>query len=327
LLKIFISFLIGAVFSYLTLKNVDLSNLHKVQFKGSKIDLINALLLLLTLPFLRAFRLRTLYRDFGEISLMTFLKFNNVGFLFIVMLPMRLGEFIIPYLIKKNLQVSLTVATGVIILERVIDLAILFAILSVCLISLVMPQWFVKYEYLLFGISVIPLTLLISFVFRFELFKRLIAILLWWAGERVKNRIFGILDKLYQGVSLIRNPRRVIFVVFQSIFIWLVSALIIFFLLRYMSIELSLLGAATVMVVNTVAIALPAGPGMMGSFQYSCMVALSIFSVETSVAFIFANYYYALAIGLTLLIGVVSLPFVNLKYAEIKSDIRQIFKL
>jgi uncharacterized membrane protein YbhN (UPF0104 family) len=85
--------------------------------------------------------------------------------------------------------------------------------------------------------------------------------------------------------------------------------------------------ALIVMSINTIGIAFPAGPGMIGNFQYSCMVALDLFNTDKTLAFAFANIYYLIGMGLTVILGLVLLPSLHLSYTEIKKDIYLVLNL
>lgn len=66
-------------------------------------------------------------------------------------------------------------------------------------------------------------------------------------------------------------------------------------------------------------VGLPAAPGLIGNFQFACMVALSFWGVAKNEAFAFAMVYYFNNVGINIVLGLIFLPFMNIPF-------RQMFK-
>ena len=88
--------------------------------------------------------------------------------------------------------------------------------------------------------------------------------------------------------------------------------------------KLSLLSAFVVLVINIIGISLPTGPGMLGNFQFSCIVALALFDITKEHAFGFSMAYYVFGIGIIILLGLMSLPFVKVSFKEVFKNIKSV---
>jgi hypothetical protein len=244
-----------------------------------------------------------------------------------MLLPMRLGEFIIPYLMKKNTQISLSSAMAAIIVERITDLFVILTILFLTLSNFLFPEWLLK-SALSSGLILILLVIVFGFVyFKPDLIFPLLLKIFVFLPKPFHARLETMMSEFNKGLKVIQGSWQILRLILLSIFIWLLSGVVIFFLFKALDINLDLFQALVVMAINTIGVALPAGPGMVGNFQYSCMIALEIFGIDKNLAFAFANIYYIIGIGLTLLYGFLLLPAINISFTEIKRDILVILKM
>ncbi len=69
----------------------------------------------------RIYRWDVLIRPFAKISTSALFRISSVGLMAIVVLPLRLGEFVRPFLLKKESGASMSSGIGSIVVERVVD--------------------------------------------------------------------------------------------------------------------------------------------------------------------------------------------------------------
>ncbi|TGN07988.1 lysylphosphatidylglycerol synthase transmembrane domain-containing protein [Leptospira ilyithenensis] len=321
MIKIFISLSIGLLLFYLSARGITFSELGETIRNINFIYLIPVFGIQMILPLLRAYRLQYLYRPLYRIDFMKTLRINSVGYLFIMLLPMRLGEFIIPYLIKKNTTLSMSSSMAAIIVERITDLFVILSILFVVLSNFFLPVWLIQSALT----SVFILFILMAFFslvyfksdFVFPLFLKIFSFL----PKPFHGKLETMMTEFTKGLKVVQGKRQVVLLIVLSVFIWLMSGLVIYFLFGALNIKLNITHALIVMAINMIGVALPAGPGMIGNFQYSCIIALELFAIDKTTAFAFANVYYVIGMGLTLLYGFLLLPSTNLSFREIKRDV------
>jgi uncharacterized protein (TIRG00374 family) len=127
------------------------------------------------------------------------------------------------------------------------------------------------------------------------------------------------LFKLFvEGFKLIKEPRKFVYALVLSIFIWVFSGLGIYILFPLVKIQLPLVGAFVVLLVTVMVISLPTAPGFLGNFQFGCIAALSFYNVTKENAFAFSMIYYLAGIGTNILLGLIFLPFHKLQLKKIK---------
>jgi uncharacterized protein (TIRG00374 family) len=146
-------------------------------------------------------------------------------------------------------------------------------------------------------------------------FKPIITRLPVFIQEKQKTFVAGF----NHGIKTVANRKNLIYVSLLSLVVWMLSASSVYFLLHSFNLPLQFIAALTLMLINVLGISVPAGPGMIGNFQYSCIIALSLFGVSKNIAFDFSMSYYIIAIGSTILIGLICFPLVKISFKELKS--------
>ena len=79
------------------------------------------------------------------------------------------------------------------------------------------------------------------------------------------------------------------------------------------------MAALTVTTITALGVSLPAAPGLIGNFQFACMVALSFWGIAKNEAFAFAMVYYFIGVGINIALGLIFLPFMDIRIKQIIS--------
>lgn len=320
--KLLISIAIGTVLIYLSLRGINLHELSLHHSDFNALYLIPTFALLISLPMIRSLRLKILFVHLKKVEYYKMLLMNNIGYFFIMLLPLRLGELAIPYMMKRDSGISMASAMSVIFVERMIDFIVLLGFLFFISFILFLPPWLMKSGIIISVLlAVVVIALFVSYRHS-HLVKSMIDPVLKRMPMHLQERIRGILGRFKEGFRIINSPGLIIVVVLISIVVWSISVMIIYCLLRFQGVNLGFMAAITVMVVNVIGVSLPSGPGVIGNFQYSCIVALSFFGVERNASFIFANLYYIIGMSFTMLIGIISFAVSGISFREIRENLQ-----
>ena len=234
------------------------------------------------------------YSFFGLI--LTFF-FNNI-------LPARAGEFLRPYYFaKKNLADSGETLAAV-VLERFFDGVML---LTLILISF---QNFTSNETL-------KQASIITAIFYFVvLIGILTAIFSRQFFEKATNNIFGLLPqklgrflsnltlKFIDGLSTIKDYKRLIKIIISSAICWTSSVLTIWIGLKAFNLEDNFVVASFILTVLSISSMIPASPGNIGVYEYFCIFTFGVLghSAEKATAFSIVmhgfQYLYILIAGI-----------------------------
>lgn len=275
------------------------------------------IIILCAVHCLRAYRwlylLRPISTDPPKISTLFAVAF--VGFMAIMLLPLRTGELARPYLISTRGNVKMSAAFGTIAIERVLDGLILSGLLTVCLLLLPLDHssqhWARYVGVLTLAIFVAALGVLLLLLWKgepvIELLERI--------GKRLlptlADRVAGVLRTFLEGLSALPKHRHLGPFVLMSIAYWGINGIGMWFLANACGVDLTIIGGFTVMTMLAVGILLPTGPGHFGNFQFAVAEALGLQNLPQDQiqgpgsVFIFALYLGML--GLTLGAGAISL--------------------
>lgn len=274
-------------------------------------------LILCAVHFLRAYRwlylLRPISTDPPKIS--TLLAVAFVGFMAIMLLPLRTGELARPYLISTRGNVRMSAAFGTIAIERVLDGLILSGLLTVCLFVLPLDEplqhWASYVGLLTLAIFVTALGVLVILLWKGEPGIDLLERIGRRIAPSIARKMAGVLRTFLEGLAALPNHRHLGPFVLMSLAYWGINGCGMWFLANACGVDLSIIGGFTVMTILAVGILIPTGPGHFGNFQAAVAAALGLQSLEPGQiqgpgsVFIFALYVGML--GLTLGAGAISL--------------------
>jgi uncharacterized protein (TIRG00374 family) len=288
-LKILVSLLVGAVCFWLALQKINIGGTLDVleQLPAAAVLLYVATLALT--HFLRAWRWKYLLRPLG-VSLPPgrLLAISSVGFMGILALPVRLGEFIRPYYVVRTGQSRMSAVLGTVAVERIVDGLIISILFFGCYLSadagtygapLRFAAWFSLLGFL--SLTVFLAVALnwpeatVRTVLRFTLLAHLAPSL----GERIADK----LRALIQGFKVLHEPRDLVPFLVQTILYWGSNGLGMWLLARTMHLGISLPAAYATMAFTGVLISLPNAPGLVGQFHYGILLALGAYLPEATV--------------------------------------------
>lgn len=322
MLKLLISVLIGTFFMYFAARGINIGAALATIKSPDYTFLFLAFVIWLLMGFLRAIRLKIILDAVTEVPLIRVFYYNCVGYLFITLLPLRLGEFAIPIILRKNNNIPFTRAVPTIFIERIVDLIVLLTLFYFSVSALNLPKWmtYSSYAFLLF--AVLGAIALVFFYARYELSARIVHFCAKILPLSLRNRLDHILENLHHGLQIIGKPGQLVRLFVMSFIVWLVGgvAMHFFYKFLYPHEAMDSLTMLATSVINVMGVSLPAGPGMMGNFQYSITATLKLAGVENNMAFAFANLYYIFGIGLTVIAGLLFLHKVNFSLRDLKSQ-------
>ncbi len=269
-------------------------------------------LTLLAVHFLRAYRWTYLLRPIADVPVRRMLPVAFVGFLAILVLPLRTGEFARPFLIKRHAGVSMSAALGTIAIERVVDGLLVSLWLTLCLFGVPASASPYVWPLRLFPLALFlaALGFLLAFLRRSDVFVRLGRRLTEPFSKKLADTVVHVLEGFGKGLAVLPNRMALLRFLAVSVAYWSINALGVWLLASSCGLDVGLLGAVATMAVVAVGILLPSGPGFFGNFQAAVLVALELYlpaAVVAGRAAVFIFLLYLCQVGVTLVIGVLSL--------------------
>jgi uncharacterized protein (TIRG00374 family) len=282
-LKFLLSLLVGAVCIWFALKKIDLRATVRVLGEIPYTAVALYVVVLAISHFFRAWRWHNLLRPMG-VSLPggRLLAISSVGFMAILALPVRLGEFVRPYYVVRTGQSRMSAVLGTVAVERIVDGLVIAILFFTCYLvapagaypaALAVAAWVS-----LLGFVVLTVFLACALAWpertvRLVLTLTLIAHLAPSLGQRLADK----LRALIHGFGVLRQPRDLIPFLGQTILYWGINGMGMWLLARAMHLDISPMAAYAAMAFTGVVISLPNAPGLVGQFHAGILWALAAY--------------------------------------------------
>ncbi len=259
----------------------------------------------------QALRWKLLLTPFGRVRLRTAIRAVFTGLFANLIFPLRPGEFLRSYLISDSEGISLGRMLGSVGVERLVDLVIATASLAVVSLFVEdrMPRRFKHVVDTMGIVTLIVLAIVVLLILYLELKL---------GGKpgpeppepepetgrrSLRDKAMAVLLDLHSmGTAPSFYPA-----VLASLLMPLCQTLALWCMMRSYGLGLSFLSAAVVLLVINLGVSLPNAPANVGSYQFFCVLGLSIFQVEKTTATGFSIFAF---LALTL-------PFVFLGFAAL----------
>ena len=281
-------------------------NFDELWFHLKSVDVLwmsLATVLLIFSVAIRAERWQMLLEPIETVPFHPLFGATMVGYFGSGVLPFRLGELLRAYSISENHQVDTSAAFGTIILERILDL---FGL--VC--TIILFGWFFPFDTggrnIMIAVVVVSL---LGFGFivvlgstRSHLMDRIEK---WAIFEKpFAHRLLTIMNSLLDGMTSIRATKHVGQIVIHTIFMWVVYYSITYTVILATGISLSWIEVGVVLISTSLAVAIPAAPGAVGTYHAAAVYVLTVlFSVGSAESQAFAILLHAVGFVPLIIIG------------------------
>lgn len=209
------------------------------------------------------------------------LAISSVGFMAILALPARLGEFVRPGLLRRR-GVSASAALGTVAVERIVDGLLVSVFVFGAFFALrgpSAPGWMMPTAYGALGLFAAALVFLVFALWRAEATVRFCLKLSLL--PRVSPRIAGIIEHklldMIRGFAVLRDRKNLLAFLAWSAVYWVANGVGVWVLALGFDLPLSLVGGFAVMGLVAVGISLPNAPGLVGQFQWLTLLGLSLY--------------------------------------------------
>ncbi len=317
-LKLFISVGIGALCIWFLLRRMDVGETMRVLRQTSPTAVLLYMATMIPVHLFRSWRWEYLLRPIGvSLPLPRLIAISSVGFMGILALPVRLGEFIRPYYVVRGGQSRMSAVLGTVAVERIVDGLVISIVFFVCFMGSASQDSNLRFAAWASLLGFVGLTLFLAFALRspdatikFALRVTLLSRLAPRLAERASDK----LRALIQGFRVLHEPRNLIPFLVQTVLYWGSNGFGMWVLARYMHLDISLTAAYATMALTGVVLSLPNSPGLVGQFQLGIVAALGAYLPAVTVN----SYGFAYSIALHFIqvvwylsLGVLGLVFVG----------------
>jgi uncharacterized protein (TIRG00374 family) len=218
--------------------------------------------------WLRAARWRLLMAPFADVSAGRLFRTILIGLAVNNIVPLRLGELVRTYLLKRSHNVPIASSLATILIERLLDLFVLCALMTVVLLLVPLGGVVLALAGTTATVTAVGIIgLLVITVVPKRLLDRLFDFGIGLA-DRMHHKLGDLARSLVDGVRVIENPKSVLQIVPLSILCWLAELGTYIFLMFALGFNSGLLSLIAGMVIANLVTILPAAPGYVGTYDF-----------------------------------------------------------
>jgi len=242
---------------------------------------------------IRAARWRLLLSPLGEVTWRRVFAASFIGFLAILMFPLRTGEVVRPILIRERGRISAWAAAGTLAAERIVDGLVLSLMMLIALgVATPLDPLPERLGDLPIRVSIIPRGAYVAVLAFSAALVSMLAFHIWRdPARRLVERVLGVLseplarwtsarlERLADGLSFLSGVRHSLPFLLATSAYWLLNAACTWLLGWGTGLEG--FGFARACVVTGVlaifGVLMPNAPGFVGAFQFSLYAGLAVF--------------------------------------------------
>ncbi len=329
-MKRFLQVALGVVISglalWFTLRGKDLGAIWNAARQADYVWLLPYVVVLALIHVARTLRWGILLEPVAKVPFSRLNAVSAVGFMALVLLPFRIGEFARPYLIAERPRIRVSATLSSVVVERVADGIFTAALLVLTLLAV--PEGTPGLHLLrLAGLAVFAVFggLLAFLVVAYR--NRALAVLLTHRmldplSPAVATRASAMMDAFIHGLRVVPSRGKVAAFFALTSAYWCLNGWGMGVLARAFGIRLSPVESFTVLGVLVVGVMIPAGPGMVGTFQAATVLGLSLFvprEVLDTHGTAYANVLWAVQLAFTTVLGLFFLFSRHIRIAQIFS--------
>jgi len=250
--------------------------------------LIPYAVILVAIHFMRTIRWGILLEPVGKPTFKRLNSASAIGFMALVIMPFRLGEFARPLLIAEKGKIRRSAAMASVVVERVIDGIAMGVVLIVALlfshpattdqksIQLVRASGWIVCAFF----AAVLAFCVVAYLKR-EWAVRLTERMLRPVSHKLAKKISDMLDAFIGGLKMVPDRKKIALFVILTVLYWGSNGLGMMLVAREsFGFQLDVVAAFTVLGVLVAGVMIPAGPAMIGTFHWAIIVAMSLFFPE-----------------------------------------------
>ena len=303
--QFWVGLVISAGFLYISLKGLHLQEVWEVIKKAQFWWLIPSVGVYFLAVWARSWRWRYLLRPIKDIPTKRLFPTVCIGYMGNNIYPVRAGELLRAYVLKKDEDVAFSASLATIIVERIFDGVVMlgFVFLNLRELSgLKGASGFVgSIQSLAVWGAAIFLGVLVVFMLAAMFPRRAEKVILWFVDHLLplkwRENATGILLRFLTGLQSLRSPKDAFFVFLTSIVVWLLETGKYWFLMHAFPFRISYFALMLMNGIVNLATTLPSAPGYVGTFDAPGIAVLQAFGIRAELA---AAYTLALHVALWL---------------------------
>lgn len=283
--RLLLSLLVSGAMIFLSLRNADLGAVWRAIQSADPLPILGYLAILFLVHLVKTVRWWLLLVPIGRVSFRRVNAASAVGFMLLVLMPLRLGELARPLLVCRpasdgDIPLRRSAALASCVIERVVD-CLAMGVLGVISLRLLAATGHSAEiarraaTFVTVGFAIVCGALALAFTAR-ERAVRLVRAALTPLSAKLGERVSRLVDGFIIGLRLGSATRALAFFALTAGY-WALHVWGFWMVAGAFGLQITPLMACTVLACQVVGIMIPAGPGMVGTSQFFTQLGISIF--------------------------------------------------
>ncbi len=289
--RIWLGFALSGLLLYLALRGLQLNLVILALRRADYAWLVPGIAIYFVGLFVRTWRWHYLLRPVKPVPTLRLFPITTIGYMGNNIYPVRAGELLRAYLLRRMEAIPISVSLATILIERAFDglvmLGFVFLNLSE-LGGLTASSGIVGSirSVALVGAAVFLLVTLVFFLMAFLplLTMRVVAGLTRVLPQATASKVNGFFGRFLQGLAFMRSPVDVLMVLLTSVVIWLLETGKYWFVMHAFDFRLSFFALMLMNGVVNLATTIPSAPGYLGTFDAPGIAVLQAYGVAANTA-------------------------------------------
>ncbi len=285
-LVLVVGVVISVVFLMIGLNGLNLADVWDKITHANFIWLVPGVAIYFLAVWGRTWRWHYLLRPLKAIPLRSLFPIVVIGYMGNNVYPVRAGEVIRAYVLRRNENVKITASLATIIVERIFDGLVMLIFVFAALPFAPIAQDWLRTMVILGTVAFFgALAVFFFMAMRPELARRVYSFCIrLFLPRGFQESALRMADHFMEGLESLRRPRDLLMTLVSSVFIWLTETTKYWFVMHAFNFQVSFFVLMLMTGVVNLATTLPGAPGYIGTFDGPGIKVLEAFGVEHGIA-------------------------------------------
>jgi len=320
--RLALGILVSLLFLYLAVRDITWPDLWQLFRRGNYLYLVPAVLVIVGVSWVRAWRWRLLMYPNQHLPLPRVFSMVNIGYFFNNVFPAKAGEVIRAYLAGRMISGGIGQALSALLVERLLDVLATVAILVILIPFISLPSWAARGG-VLFGAAAFAVAVILVVLSRFgsrgvDWLWRYLGRVPVVGSPKLKRAAQNLVD----GFGVLTERKVLPGALLGTVLVWLGYALLNYLMMAVfgMAGRLPIFAALLVLCATGFSMVIPSSPGAMGVFEWAGVQALAVYAVAESQAFGYMLGLHVFTNIVLIVLGLVGLLSEGLSYSTLRAD-------
>lgn len=273
------------VFLFIALRGLDLRHFWSTLKQANYLWILPGVGVYGIAVLVRTWRWHHMLRHIKAIPTMRLFPVVVIGYMGNNVYPVRAGEVLRSYVLRRKEGVSMSASLATVILERIFDGLVMLLFVFITLPFAPIPQAYQSMVIIFSALFFIALIAFFIIAVRPNLMRRLYTSLVdRFLPATLGEKVHGLFDQAILGLQSLRSPREMALIFLTSTLIWLTETTKYWFVMHAFPMEVSFPVLMLMTAVVNLFTTIPSSPGYVGTFDAPGIAILTQFNVKHAIA-------------------------------------------